>query len=145
MGKIKKLFLILVLTFALVLPAGAIEWKTANQITIAWDAYDGIVQPGDQITYKVYSKKLPDGESVFLNEFSVLSAVVTFTTEGRYHLGVQTVRGVDEDGNGSFNPLTEASLESEINWSNVNGTETPFPFGGRYFVNPGKTQNLRIP
>ena len=141
----KKLFLILALTFAIILPAAAIDWHTANQVTIAWDAYTTDIQPGDKITYKVYSKKLPNGEEISLGEFSELSATVTFTSEGRYIVGVSTVRGVDEDGNGAFDPATEQTLESEINWSDTNGDYTPVPFGLRYFINPGQAKNLRTP
>jgi hypothetical protein len=143
----KKLFLTLILTLGLALPVSvsAIDWHTANQVTIAWDAYTTDIQPGDKIIYKVYSKKLPNGEETFLEEFTGLTAVVTFVSEGRYILGVSTVRGVDEDGNGSFDPATEQILESEINWSDVNGENTPNPFGLRYFISPGKVKNLRMP
>lgn len=143
----KKFYTLLTIFLLIVFigAANAVEWKTANQITIAWDAYTTNLQPGDQITYKIYSKQLPNGEAVFLNEVSTISAVITFPNEGRYILGVQTVRGVDEDGNGIFDPLMEQSLESEINWSDVNGEETPVPFGVRFFKNPGKTKNLRAP
>jgi hypothetical protein len=141
----KKLFLILVLTLGLVLPANAIDWHTANQVTIAWDAYATDLQPGDKITYKVYSKKLPNGEEKLLKEFTGLTATITFISEGRYIVGVSTVRGVDENGDGNFDPATEQILESEINWSDTNGENTPNPFGLRYFVNPGNPKNLRRP
>ena len=144
----KRLFLMIivsVLTLGLAMSASAVEWHTANQVTIAWDAYDGVIQPGDQITYKVYSKQLPAGAELLLNEVSTLGATITFTSEGRYIVGVQTVRGVDENGDGTFDPDTEQVLESEINWSDTNGEFTPNPFGLRYFINPGKTKNLRSP
>lgn len=140
----KRLFLIAVLFLGLVLPAFGIDWHTANQVTIGWDAYTTDIQPGDKISYKVYSKSLPNGAEVFLQEVSGLTILITFENEGRYIIGVSTVRGVDEDGNGTFDPATEQILESEINWSDTNGENTPDPFGLRYFISPASPKNMRI-
>ena len=110
----------------------AIDWYTANQITVEWDAVAKIA-PADTITYKVFYKKV-GGTPVFVEETATLQSTITMTEEGKYYFGVSTKRMVEGE-----------ELESGINWSDTNGDSTPNPFGARYYTVPGSPPNLRIP
>lgn len=132
----KRLIIILLVIFGLCAPSLAMEWHTANQITAGWDAVTA-ANPADVIKYAVYTKILPNGEPTLLGEQDTLTAVITFDTEGRYIIGVSTVRYIDTG------LPTEERLESVVNWSDTNGENTPNPFGARYFINPNPPKNLR--
>ena len=115
------------------------EWHTANQITVAWDAVEKCaestcwVKPEDSLKYAVYTKVLPSGEPVLLGEQDNLSAVITFEAEGRYIVGVSAVRYVAGDNE---------RIETNINWSDENGEYTPNPFGGKYYIVGDPPKNL---
>lgn len=72
-------------------PASAQTWKTANQVTVGWDA---VTTPTGTITYKVYSRPEAGGTATLMTTAPTTQATVTFTQEGRYYLGVSTVRTV---------------------------------------------------
>jgi hypothetical protein len=135
----KKLLFVVVIVFALAFNANAVEWRTANQATIAWDAVTTF-EAGDPIPenhvirYRVYIK--PDGAETpgLLGETDTLQFIVTLAAEGRFIVGVQSVR-YDENN-------IELST-SEINWSDVNGEATPNPFGLVYWLSPAVPINLR--
>ena len=112
----------------------ALEWQTANQITIAWDPSAKIVST-DIISYTVYSKVMGTDTPVIIGETSDTQYVVTFIEEGRYYLGVSATRLV-ADGE---------TIESDINWSDVNGESTPNPFGVKFYVSPSIPLNLHRP
>jgi hypothetical protein len=124
-------------------PVLAVEWKKTNQATVAWDAVttlaDGMPIPaGDVVKYRVYlanHQTDPDkANPALLGETDLLDYTITLNTEGRFVVGVQTVR---YDGAG-------VELEvSTINWSDVNGEETPNPFGIFHHIPPGRVKNLR--
>lgn len=138
--------LIVVLAIALLFvcsTVGAVEWKKTNQATVAWDAVttlvDGSAIPaGDVLKYRVYlanAQTDPDkANPALLGETDQLEYLITLNTEGRYWVGVQTVR-YDSAG---------VELEvSTINWSDVNGEYTPNPFGIFHHLPPGQVKNLR--
>jgi hypothetical protein len=110
------------------------EWHTASQITVAWDVVDPSL-PNDVISYIVRVKNATTGEEQIVGETSELNYTITFTTEGRYYIGVSTKRITGD--------MTE--LESEVNWSNENGEATPNPFGVVFYVIPEPPPNLHTP
>jgi len=127
----------LISIFLTVNVVGAVEWHTANQITVAWNAVTTVTAP-DVLKYGVYTKRLPNDAPVFFGEQDALSALITFEAEGKYIIGITTIRYVDQGA------PDEQRLESEINWSDVNGESTPNPFGSSYYTTPESPKNLRI-
>jgi hypothetical protein len=115
--------------------AMALDWHTANQVTVAWDAHPEIATD-DVMTYMVYKKQV-GGADVFIEETADLQVTVSMTEEGKYYFGVSTKRTTIDD----------EILESEINWSDVDVPEgsTPNPFGAKYYIRPGPPLNLNIP
>lgn len=132
----KKLICIISFIFLLAIPASAITWITADQITVAWDPITTVSTP-DILKYGVYMKKLPNGEPVLIGEQDPTTATLTFTEEGRYIIGISTVRYIDKD------TADEIKLESAINWSDINGDSTPNPFGSSYYITPEMPTNFR--
>ena len=140
----KKLILIIaILAVVFCGFANAIEWTTANEKTIAWDApttlADGEPIPANHtLKYRVYLANFatdPDKTNpALLGETDQLSYSIVLNTEGKYIAGVQTVR-YDENN-------IEISI-SDINWSDVNGEYTPNPFGIMHFIPTEMPKNLR--
>ena len=138
--------LIMTLTFALtVICADAIEWKAANQVTIAWDATTTLIdgQPipaGAIIKYDIYlsNADTDPGKTnpIKLNAAPIdaLQYVVTLNTEGKYIVGVKALR---------FDDTGAMVAESNMNWSDVNGVKTPNPFGLVHYIAPEPPGNLR--
>lgn len=120
--------------------AEAQQWVPANQSTIAWNAtttdVEGNPLPQDSVVkYYIYLKEFGvegDGEKV--GETDVLQYTVTFPGEGKFIVGVRSVR------------LAEGEVvgESTINWSDVNGESTPEPFGFIIYGPPAEPVGLRI-
>lgn len=132
-----KKFIVTLLMTALFLGntlAFAIDWHTADQITIMWNANAQVVAP-DVLTYGVYKRMLPSGQPVFVEETDTLTSTITFDVEGRYTVGVTSIRYVGG--------AEGERLESSVNWSDENGASTPNPFGASYFVIPNPPLNLR--
>ena len=121
----KLIILLIVLLFVPV--AWAQTWHPTNQITMAWDAATNATK------YKVYTKA-PDGTNIVLKaEVTETTYTYTFTEEGRYFLGVQSIREVD----------TEV-LESTISWSdNIEVCQDAVNFGAVYYVPPDAPIGLR--
>jgi hypothetical protein len=130
----KTIIIILAVLFmAMAGSAQAQTWTTANQITVAWDA---VTVPSGTVSYRVYSKPETSSLETLMTTTSATQATLTFTTEGRYFLGVLTVRtlnGVEVDA-------------SRIAWSNVaTDVQAGVTFGVQYIVRPADTKNIRIP
>ena len=131
----KKLILIFVLmTMVMVSSVLALEWHATNQVTVAWNDVDKIVDT-DEISYIVYSKIVGTDTPILVGETADLRFTIAFTDEGKYYIGVATKRIV-ADGE---------TLESEINWSDVNGESTPDPFGVKFYAKPDQPKNLHRP
>ena len=131
----KKLSLALALVIMFtVSPVLALGWHTANQVTVAWDAVGKIVDT-DVISYVLYFKIVGTDTPILAGETADLEFAVTFTDEGRYYIGVATKRVV-ADGE---------IIESDINWSDVNGDSTPNPFGVKFYAKPDQPKNLHRP
>lgn len=111
----KKLFII----FAILLItsfANAQIWYDANQVTFAWDAVttlsDGSPLPsGNTIKYQVYSKpnSVATGTKVG-SEITATQLLISFTTEGSYFLGVESLR---------YSGTTLLSKSPTAAWSDV--------------------------
>jgi hypothetical protein len=143
----KKVIVTLLISLVFVVSALSIEWKTANQATVQWDAVttlsDGNPVPADNsVKYRVYLANAvtdPDKTNPSLlttNPISTLEYIITLNTEGKYYIGVSAVR-YDSTG------AEIADTESDINWSDTNGESTPNPFGLVYYIKMGAPKNLR--
>ncbi len=124
----KKLFLIAFLVFGLAFIASAQIWHPTNQVTLGWDAANLATK------YKVFVKSV-DGSNV--TEVAItagLTYTITFQDEGRYFLGVQSVREVDGE-----------IFHSTISWSDnpevCFGSEA---FGTVYYELPDNVGGLRV-
>jgi len=131
------LICLIISVFLFVGVSGAVEWHTANQITVEWNAVTTVAAP-DVLKYGVYTRMLPNAEPVLLNEQDTTAVTITFEAEGKYIIGVSTIRYVNQG------TPEEQRLESEINWSDTNGESTPNPFGSSYYITPVGPKNLRI-
>jgi hypothetical protein len=142
---IKKLIVAftVILLIAAAGAAHAVEWTVANQSTIAWDAVtitaQGNTIPSDDIVkYQVYIVKegalkgtaIPSG-----TEIETLQHTITFTEEGRWLAGVQSIRAPAE---------SPADVQkSGITWSDaIDVTAVPVPFGFIFFEAPANVKGL---
>lgn len=120
-----------------------ISWRTANQMTIGWDAVttidDGTAIPeGSTIEYKIFlSNAMTDpGKTnpVQIAQITGNEYTVTLNIEGRYVVGIQTIRKI---GN-------EIVSESIMSWSDmIDVTENGVAFGAQYFKNPANAKGLK--
>jgi len=122
----------------------AMDWEKANQITVAWDPVTGLEDGGvisetDVIKYNVYlvdSKNLED--IALLTEIPILETqfTATFTEEGFFYLGAQTVR---------LNDAGEELATSVIVWSNDPlAVQDGKVFGVKFFNHPSPPSKLRL-
>jgi len=137
----KKLVIIALYIYAVMLTtftaSAATEWHTANQTTIAWDqeyTVEDVTIPTDEVTWDVFIANAttdPDKTNpVKVGTATEQQYTITLNTEGKYIVGVQTVRTVDG----------KILKSSTITWSD---SETN-PFGIKYFVIPDDPYNIRI-
>jgi hypothetical protein len=140
----KKVFALIVvlLAFALIVPgarAQSMNWKTTNQITVAWDAVttmnDGSAIPsGSTVQYQVYIRTDPSGTPAQAGSpVTATQATVTFSTEGSFDVGVSAQRMVS----------SSMVSESPISWSNDPAATNNNPFGVKYWKVPAAPQNIR--
>lgn len=138
----KKLLLIVVVVVMAMLCANAamaVDWIGTNQATVAWNEVTqnesgGAFPAGDTITYRVYTKSLPNGPDTPVGDTAQLQYTLTFSQEGRYVVGVQTVRVPEGQ--------TE-ELVSTIVWSDSTDTAAvPNPFGIVYYERPSSISGL---
>ena len=105
-----------------------------DNVPIAWDAVSPLT--GSTITYEVMRAPVGDPEAAeIVAEISAVEYSVPLIVEGDWIVGVRTVRTIDVNGE---------RLLSEINWSDINGFNTPAPFIVRHFTAPGMPTNLRL-
>lgn len=110
------------------------EVHYVNQISVAWDP----VSSTGEITYEVFYSSYPvvdplDFDAhVLVVETPTPTAVITFSEEGKYAIGVRTKKVIDGE-----------ILYSDMNWSYENGLSTPNPFIVVYYVPPDAVLNLR--
>ena len=131
----KKLSLAILLFMLSSIPAFALNWHTANQTTIGWDA---VTVASGTVEYEVFiANQVTDPEKaapVSVWRGSELQTTLTLVDEGQYFVGVKTWRIID----------STTSLESAIGWSDdpaiVGGDAKTF--GVRYYEPPDQVTNL---
>lgn len=112
-------------------PVSAQTFYPTNQLTVAWDE---VTVPSGTVSYKVYIKPEAGGTEALATTVTATQATVTFTQEGRYFLGVSSVRTV--------NAIPIES--STISWSNVAAVcQNGVTFGAQYYVPPAAPANFR--
>jgi hypothetical protein len=125
--------------------ATTITWKATNQATVAWDVVntfdDNSAFPaGTTIQYGVYTRKDIDPPlappAVQVTTVNVPTATITFATEGKYYVGVQSLRfdtGVHNVGG-----------DSTIAWSDVDtNCQGGVPFGFTFYKVMKQPKGLR--
>jgi hypothetical protein len=138
----KKLLIIISILLTASL-SNAQTWWTANQVTVAWDAVappkdaQGVDLPG-VIKYQTYYRTdLVSLGTILGGEVEQPQATVTVPGEGRFWLGVETVRYVD----GQPTPFRSTRKA----WSNVAEDCGPDgPFGVMFFIAPGSPGGLKF-
>jgi heme/copper-type cytochrome/quinol oxidase subunit 2 len=125
----------MVLVLCLCSTGMAQTWHTANQATIAWTAV-APVAPTDVIKYQLYTRTdtVSAGTKVG-TEVTGTQSLVTFSTEGRYYIGVETIRY----------PVGETvGIRAAKSWSNIAADcAAAGPFGIVFFVAPPAATGLR--
>jgi hypothetical protein len=132
-----KRILIIIAILILAAPAMAQTWYTANQVTLAWDAVPKVL-PADQANkYQVYSRNdLVSTGTKIGGEITATQLVISFSVEGRYYLGVETIRYPSGETVG-IKSATKA-------WSNVAADTGGNPFGVMFFAAPTSPGGLRL-
>ena len=134
MKKFRFIFImLLVIVFAPI--ANAIEWHTTNQASVAWDS---VAVASGTVEYKVYvANAITDPGKTNPSEIGTtpdLTYTLTLNTEGRYLIGVKTVRSVDG----------AVVSESVIGWSDDSLiVKDGAIFGVQYFEAPPVITGLR--
>lgn len=124
----RRLFLIVFLVLGLSFAVSAQTWHPVNQVTVGWDAAERAT------SYKVFVKSVNDMSIFEVRATSDLVYTITFESEGRYFLGVQSVREVDEE-----------IFYSTISWSD--NSEVCFDgeaFGAIYYELPSDVGGLKV-
>lgn len=132
----KKLIIIIAAILILASPAFSQTWYTANQVTLAWDAVPKVQTTDQANKYQVYSRNdlVSLGQKIG-GEITATQLLITFTTEGKYYLGVEAIRYPAGETTG----LPSATKA----WSNVAADTNNNPFGVMFFVLPGAPGGLR--
>ena len=133
---VQAILLVCLVVFALVSGAGAQTWYPANQATVAWDAVAPI-ETGDVIKYQCYTRNDTTSAGTKVGgEITATQQVISFPSEGRYYVGVETVRYKTGETVG-IPSATKA-------WSNVAADcAAAGPFGIVYLISPGPPKGLR--
>jgi hypothetical protein len=136
---LKKLFFTSALLFVVLfsVPVLAQTWYTANQVTLAWDAVPKVLATDQANTYQVYSRNdLVSLGSKIGGEVTATQLLISLSAEGRYYLGVKTIR----------HPVGETVGIPSIGtaWSNVAADTNNSPFGVSYFAAPIFPGGLRL-
>jgi len=132
----KRLLIILViLIFAS--PAMAQTWYTANQVTLAWDVEAKVLATDQANKYQVYSRNdLVSLGSKIGAEITATQLLISLSVEGRYYLGVKSIRYPAGETVGIPSVGTA--------WSNVAADTNNSPFGVSYFTAPIYPGGLRL-
>ena len=117
------------------------NWTVANQATFGWNEvtalFDGTVIPdGDVISYNAYLRADGDtGDGTLAGNTANAEFTITFPSEGKWIVGVQTVRAIGGDETNV--------LESIVIWSDSEDTTyVPSPFGFIYYIAPNAITGL---
>ena len=124
------ILLIIVLLAITASMAQALDYQGANQITVGWTA----VEPnnaGEQIQYVIYqATETTKDNPTKLWQGPETEYTATMTTEGKFILGLETLRLVDIAG------TFEMVSRTDIGWSD-DETIAPVPFGVQFYEPPG--------
>jgi hypothetical protein len=140
---LKRLFVIVITATAIttITAAADVLWQTANQLTVAWDPPatlkdDLPIPPGSTLQYQLYLRTDPAGQPTKTGQPTAgTTATVTFTTEGRFDIGVSTLRLVDG----------QLVNESDIAWSNdASAVDAGIIFGVVYYSATSNAVRLRM-
>lgn len=133
----KKLSWVLALVMVLfVAPAMAQSWYPTNTIVLGWDAVPLYLPTDAPNQYQVYSRQdLVSNGTPVGTPVTALKLAVTFSQEGRYYLGVKTVRFPQGE--------TVGQLSAGTAWSNVAADTGGNPFGVTFFASAATPVNLR--
>ena len=136
----KKLLIIAAILSAILLiamPSAAQTWHPANQATLAWDPVARI-EPTDAIQYQVYSMPAAGGAAQKVGaEIAATQLTASFQQEGRYWLGVQSVRYPQGE--------TAGIPSASISWSSDPAVcQGGAAFGVVYYTAPGNAGGLRL-
>ena len=135
------------------------DWIRSNVASISWAGVstkqDGSALPvGDVIKYRVYHRD-ELGNETFLVETELLNTVIDFIQEGRYIVGISSVRYVDVNKDGQFTDIEGQTLdfgpdldetgnyviiESDISWSD----QAVPSFGYVNYIDPAKPPGLIV-
>lgn len=131
----KLIPIVLLALFMSVPTALALNWHTANQTTVGWDA---VAVSSGTVEYEVFvANEATDptkATPVSVWRGPELKTTLTLTEEGQYFVGVKTWRIID----------ATTELESTIGWSDdptIVGGDTK-TFGVRYYIPPDMVSNL---
>lgn len=134
----KKLLTCLVMAIVVLFaaPVWAQTWVTANQGTVAWDAVAPIVAT-DTVKYQVYTRIGTTGNGAPVGtEITATQLAITFAIEGRYFVGVKTMRYPTGE--------TVGIPSADTAWSNDPLVcAAAGPFGFVYYVAPMAVKGLR--
>jgi len=107
------------------------EVQFGSTVPIAWDAVTVTI---GTVSYEVFLTPFPyaGGQEVSQGVTTLLEYDIA-VPEGRWLVGVRAIKteGADE-------------YYSDINWSHVNGVDTPNPFYLKWFTNPSLPTGLRV-
>lgn len=150
-----KTFLVILIFVTLITgPVFGQTWHVANQKTIAWDAVqlmngDQIIPAGDMMSYEVYTVLYTDlKENAVLNtttdpvevtaQLSEITAIVTIANEGKYFVGVRTIRIPQGE--------TEVIKSENIAWSdNPMACKAGETFGLKFYFLPNDAGGITLP
>ena len=134
----KKLLVLVIVAMAIV--AGQVhaqQWYPANQVTLAWDPVAKVATTDQPNKYQVYMRTdLVSAGQKIAGEITANQLLISFTTEGRYYLGVEAIRYPQGE--------TTGIPSSSKAWSNNAADTANKPFGVLFFTAPGSVSNIRL-
>lgn len=141
--KFMQLLILAIIGLVISLPAQAVDFTVVNQKAISWapvtKTTEGTAIPtGDTIKYQVWLVKDQAAKDTAVKvgpELDATTYTITFTAEGRWLVGVESIR------------IPEASptdiRRAPITWSDSDDTAlVPAPFGFIYFEAPAQVGGL---
>ncbi|MBA7610087.1 hypothetical protein ES703_17292 [subsurface metagenome] len=133
----------IIILWLLCFGARAMDWTTANQVTVGWTPVTSLVDgsaipPGDEILYEVFAVLETGDKSIdriFIGETNETEYVVTFAEEGCYFIGVRSARVRD---------VKKISV-SGFAWSDdPAAVKNGVTFGVIYFLVPGSVSGMEV-
>lgn len=134
---------LIMLCFVWAVPLNAMDWITANQVTLTWTPITTLengdpIPDGDDIKYEIFhvpENGIKTQDKKLLGETLDAKYVITFADEGNFILGVRASRWINNILRGT----------SAINWTDdPNIMKDGAAQGIVFFRLPGETNNLEI-